>query len=640
MLLLNSSSRRVLAIAVAFAIAIPAIGQDNPESILPPGFGDEVDEPDAPQPNRDRPRKNPTNIVPTLDIDLPTGEDDDTVVTDGESSSSPRPRRSGAPTVLPGGLSASLGLDKSKDGDESEEAEDTEGVRMGRRDLPPEAQRSMDIVGIIDGNGGDLGVAGFSGLKGQFLSSVMRKTNAPIASRWGSILLRRALLSQTATPTDVNGADWVAERAWLLLRMGEADSARMLVQAVDTDNYTPKMLQVAMQAALATGDPSGMCPMAEKGESELGEPSWPLARAMCHGLSGESAQANAAIDRVRDKKRARGIDVLLAEKVVGAGANTRRAVMIQWDDVKQLTAWRFGLASATGVQIPPKLLASAGPQVLAWQARSPLMPVDQRIAPAEQAAALGVMSAPALVDLYGLWFDMTDAAERGGKGFEALRTAFTAQSSLGRVNAMKALWDDPNLSGYARYSRLLLTAQAAARLKPAAELAPDSDRIIASMLSAGLDKSAARWGTVASSGADTIKGWGLLAVGAPQAVVEITPGRIDDYKDAAGSAGQRRAQFLFAGLAGLGRIATDDINDLAEDFEVPVGRKSKWSETLQMAANQNARASVALLCAAGLQSRDWSKIPPAHLYHVITALRKVGLESEARMIAAEALTRT
>jgi hypothetical protein len=629
MRLLNNSSRRALAVVIALAIAIPAIGQDSPESILPPGFGDE---PEAPK--SDSVRKRPEGSEPTLDIELPSEGDDDTDVTGGTPSSRPK-RSAGAPVVRSGSLGDVI-AEKSGEGEEGGEDDelDEDGQRVGRRDLPPEAQRSTAVVGIIDADGGDLGLAGFTGLKGQFLSQVMRRTKAPIASRWASILLRRALLSQTATPVDVNGADWVAERAWLLLRMGEADSARMLVQAVDTDKYSPKMLQVAMQAALATGDPSGMCPIAEPGEKIYSEASWPMARAMCHGLSGESAQANAMIDRVQDKKRARGIDVLLAEKVVGAGANTRRAVMIQWDDVRQLTAWRFGLANATGVPIPPQLMTTVGPQVMAWQARSPLMVLDQRIPFAEQAAALGVFSAPALVDVYGAWFDATDAAERQGKPFETLRTAYTASTATAR-----SLWDAPKLNGYGRYARLLLTAQAAARLKPAAELAQDSDRIIASMLSAGLDKSAGRWAEISSTGNETIKGWGLLAVGAPQNVVEVTTGRIDDYKDAAGADGQRRAQFLFAGVAGLGRIATDDVNSLAEDFDVPVGRKTKWTETLKRAANMNSRASVALLCAAGLQTRDWSKIPPAHLYHIVSALRQVGMEAEARMIAAEALTR-
>ncbi len=631
MRLSSNSSRIAVAVVLALAIAIPAIGQDSPESILPPGFG----EPDAPPPrDRDKPGKKPTNSVPTLDIDLPS--------TEGERPSRPQPSPSSsgstsAQITLPGSLSASLGQDDAVESDDDDEAE---GAPVGRQELPPEAQRSTAVVGLLDSSGGDMGLNAYGAWNGRFLSSVMRKMDAPIASRWSSIVLRRALLSQVATPSDVNGADWVGERAWLLLRMGEADAARMMVQSVDTSNYTPKMLQIAMQAALASGDPSGMCPIAERGEATFSEASWPLARAMCSGLSGETAQGNAMLDRVRDKRRAGGIDVLLAEKVVGAGANTRRAVMIQWDDVKQLTAWRFGLASATGVAIPPRLMTTVGPQVPAWQARSALVALEQRVNYAEQAAALGVFSSSALIDLYGLWFDESDPAERTGKPYQRLRTAYIGASAADRLNAMRSLWDDPKLSANARYARLILTAKAATLLKPAPEMAADSERIVASMLSAGLDTSAARWASVASTDTQTIKAWGLLAVGTPQKLASVTAGAVDDYKDAAGSEGLRRAQFLFAGLAGLGRLSGDDISALAEDFEVPVGRKTRWTVAIQQAAATGAKGTVALIAAAGLQSQDWSKIPPAHLYHVVSALRRVGLESEARMIAAEALMRT
>ena len=40
-----------------------------------------------------------------------------------------------------------------------------------------------------------------------------------------------------------------------------------------------------------------------------------------------------------------------------------------------------------------------------------------------------------------------------------------------------------------------------------------------------------------------------------------------------------------------------------------------------------------------MQGDSWSKMTPLHLYHIVSALRRVGLEPEARMIAAEAVAR-
>ena len=48
---------------------------------------------------------------------------------------------------------------------------------------------------------------------------------------------------------------------------------------------------------------------------------------------------------------------------------------------------------------------------------------------------------------------------------------------------------------------------------------------------------------------------------------------------------------------------------------------------------------VVVLAAIGMQTPRWDGVPPAMLYRIVGALRAVGLEGEARMIAAEALAR-
>src|SRR5215213_6548198 len=130
-------------------------------------------------------------------------------------------------------------------------------------ELPEHARRDPWVVGRLDPAGIGLGANPWGAASGAFLSSLMRRTEAPIASRWAHIALRNALLAKVRAPRNVNPVDWTAERAWLLLRMGEADAARMLVSGVDVDQFTPKMFQVAVQSALANADPPGLCPLEE-----------------------------------------------------------------------------------------------------------------------------------------------------------------------------------------------------------------------------------------------------------------------------------------------------------------------------------------------------------------------------------------
>ena len=131
--------------------------------------------------------------------------------------------------------------------------------------IPEGSARPTDIVGpLAPGNFG-LGEMRSAPATARSTPRLMRQLDAPLPSRWTSILLRRALLSRLAAPPGVQPVDWVAERAALLLRMGEADAARMLVEAVDVEQYTPRMVEVAAQTALATADPAALCPLVGPG---------------------------------------------------------------------------------------------------------------------------------------------------------------------------------------------------------------------------------------------------------------------------------------------------------------------------------------------------------------------------------------
>ena len=153
-------------------------------------------------------------------------------------------------------------------------------------EYPAHARRDPWVVGRLDPVDLGLGANPWGSVSGTFLSTLMRRMDTPLASRWAHIALRNALLARARAPNAVNPVDWTAERAWLLLRMGEADAARMLVYGVDTDRFTPKMTQVAVQSALANGDPPALCPIEQKirrFDPAIRE----LVSAMCASLSGE-----------------------------------------------------------------------------------------------------------------------------------------------------------------------------------------------------------------------------------------------------------------------------------------------------------------------------------------------------------------
>ncbi|OZA91972.1 MAG: hypothetical protein B7X57_09230 [Erythrobacter sp. 34-65-8] len=187
------------------------------------------------------------------------------------------------------------------------------------------------------------------------------------------------------------------------------------------------------------------------------------------------------------------------------------------------------------------------------------------------------------------------------------------------------------------YSRYVLTAYAAARITPNAEMEDDAAALIASMLTAGLDADALGWAAVVPQGSEA---WGLLALAQPSRQGPVTEGQLNSFSGDDESSGQRKPQFLLAGLAGLGRIDSATRAELANDMGLDLDRSTKWSQLIGQAAEVNNPALVAILAGVGMQAREWEAMTPRHLYHIVSALNRVGLSAEARMIAAEAVSRS
>lgn len=587
--------------ALAAALVLPALAQ---ESLLPEGFGNP-----APTPS-----PSPTP-APTA---TPT------------PSSTPKAGPV-APTVtatLPGTATTATATD-------DEELEDGEEVEPGtlKYDLPPGARRLLTRIGPLTPETGGLGPDAF-GVRGQYAAAIMRSTRGPLASRWGAILLRRSLASAIDTPDTINGADLAADRAGLLLRMGEASVARTIVQSVDYDRASPRLVATAQQVFLANADPAGMCPYVPAGLAHGDEQAWRLAAGICAGLSGEAGPAGWAMSRVRSSGKVSNFDILLAERVLGASGAGGRSITIQWDKIDKLTSWRFGMATATATPIPAPLRGTATPAMRAWTVLAPMSEMADRVAAAPDAAARGVLSSEAYVSLLSAAASEEEPPESLAAQTDLLRSAFGGETAADRYAAMESLWGRGS-NPVDRYAAQVATARAAAALPVGTAVGSDPWQLIGSMLAGGYDNRAIDWVPTVNVGS---RAWGILAVGSPRALNGTTASAVSSFSGDDDSADYQRSKLLLAGLAGLGRIDSGQAASAASDLEVNLGKQTRWTRAISDAAARGEPGMVALLAAAGMQG-DWSTMPPYHLYHIVKALREVGLASEARMIAAEALVR-
>jgi len=595
--------------ALALTSAL-AIAQSGPESLLPPGF--------------DKPRARPAAA--------PAAK---------PAAAAPAATSSPVVQAVPGAAPAATATDGRKmptlreiEAMSPDELDELLGLKP-KYDMPDAARRSMRKIGILAADEGGFSSGSFSGQDARLIQAAIEKNSGALVSRWGHILLRRALASRLDAPNGVNPADFTAWRAALLVRMGEGDAARALVQDVDAGNYSPALTQAALDAYAFTADVTGICPVTKVIGGARKDADWRVLRAICSAFEGDGAAGMSQLDRLMGEGAWPKVDLLLAQKYAGAAGQGRRAVKIEWDGVNDMTPWRYALSIAVGLT-PPKALMQDVPARYSYvAATAPMVGLEDRAAGADLAAGAGILSSAAMVDLYGQIYAQDEIEGDWAKRAETLRNAYVGEDAADRMAALRSLWDgaaDPQQ----RYSREVLTAYAAARMPVDGSFAKDAPDLIASMLAAGLDANALRWAPQADKGS---LAWALLALAAPRPAGPIDGGSLSNFRGNDDSDGYRKSRFLLAGLAGLGRVDAGAQGEFAAKLGVDLGRQTNWTRLIDQAAAVNNQGLVALLAGLGMQGKGWDKMTSVHLYHIVSALNRVGLGAEARMIAAEAVAR-
>jgi len=603
--------KRVLLTTAGLALALTsvwAIAQDSPESLLPPGF----EKPKAKPAQSAVPSAGSTPVIQPIPGAAAPGAAKPATLPSGHRI----PTLKELETMSPDQLDELLGL-------------------KPKFDMPAAARRSMKQVGILAEDEGGMPAWSLERQSPLLVKAALDGNKGRLVSRWGHILLRRALVSRLDAPAGMNPADFAAGRAALLVRMGEGEAARQLVQDVDAGNYTPGLTQATMDAYAFTADITGICPVTAVIGSNRKDADWRVLRAICASFQGDGAAGLSQLDQLVGDGGWPQIDVLLAQRYAGAAGKARRTVKIEWDGVEGMNPWRYALTLAVGLEPPEGLVRDLPVRYDFVAATAPMAKLELRAKGADRAAGAGILSSAAMVDLYSQIYAQDDINGAWAQAADTLRKAYVAESAGERHAAIAALWDgaaDPD----ARYSRQVLTAYAAARLPVSGDFASDAPDLIASMLAAGLDQNALKWGPQADIGS---LAWGQLALAAPNRAAPVDGSALNSFYGNDPSDGYRKSRFLLAGLAGLGRVDGNAARDFAGKLGIDLERQTKWTRLITQAADVNNRELVVLLAGLGMQGDGWDKMTSVNLYHIVSALNRVGLSAEARMIAAEAVAR-
>ena len=191
-----------------------ATAQDSPESLLPPGF-------EKPKPANPKPATAPgsTGSGPVVQP-LPAGSS----AAGGSVSTKP------ATPTLPSGVR--IPTLRELETMAPDQLDELLGLKP-KFDMPAAARRSMTQVGVLAQDEGGMPAGSLARQNPKLVMAALNGNRGQLVSRWGHILLRRALASRLDAPAGMNPADFAAGRAALLVRMGEGGVARALVQDVD-----------------------------------------------------------------------------------------------------------------------------------------------------------------------------------------------------------------------------------------------------------------------------------------------------------------------------------------------------------------------------------------------------------------------
>ena len=402
----------------------------------------------------------------------------------------------------------------------------------------------------------------------------------------------------------------------------------MLVQAVDVEHYTPRMVEVG-GADRARHRRSGRALPAGRAGPQPARTirSGSLADGMCAALEGEAARASALIDQARNQARHRHRPA--ARREGGRRRRRRRAApsTFEWDGVND--DHRLALRPRQRHRrrdSRPADRARAGPHIQAWLARAPMVPLEQRLSRPPRPRRRSASSPPARWSrLHSLMLDQTDPAEFGRHGRRrGCAPPGSDARSADRMEALRSLW-----SGDEAPARALCAADPHRRRRRAdpglGRAAPsDADNLIAAMLSAGMDRQAARWGAGGRAGRQL-----RPRLGAARGRRAAGRGRHRHRPDRRLRRRRRQpgrralAACWSPALAGLGRISADQ----AAQAGLPARRRRPLDRRRSTRPRASAGAGHGRPARRHRHAdRRLAGVPPQYLFRIVRALRAVGLE--------------
>lgn len=260
---------------------------------------------------------------------------------------------------------------------------------------------SKDGAGVLSKEAGGFGPSMWMGTPRHLVESLLPKMPTANRSHTMQSLARRLLLSLSGVPAGP-GTDnaLITTRAAHLADMGNTNDFEALLKATPSHHEVAALIRIEAEQNFLSGDHARGCSAALTEIDQNRDIFWEKALIFCQILSGDAAKAGLGVSLLREMGDEDPAFYQLVDILVRSNGKKAKDNAASLESLENPTALHFSMARVAGVGLPKRALGASSPAVLKAIATDPNTAIDLRLEAAEAAEATGALDVRALVQIY------------------------------------------------------------------------------------------------------------------------------------------------------------------------------------------------------------------------------------------------